>query len=189
MDPSVRPSGSLRMTEADKTCPRHFFLAVSHFVPYKRLDLVIEAFNSLERRLVVIGSGPLASQYQELRKNDQISFWGGVSDEELRKAYSGARALIFPTEEDFGIVPLEAQACGTPVIAFRKGGALETVKSGVFFDEQTPEAIREAVLRFEGQRFNPKEVSGKVQEFGRKFFLMNMKKTIETHYAQKVKPA
>ncbi|MFA5158901.1 MAG: glycosyltransferase [Candidatus Omnitrophota bacterium] len=165
----------------------NFFLAVSHFVPYKRLDLVIEAFNSLERRLVVIGSGPLADPYQKLRKNDQISFWGGVSDEELRKAYSGARALIFPTEEDFGIVPLEAQACGAPVIAFRKGGALETVKSGVFFDEQTPEAIREAVLRFEHQTFDPNEVSGKVQGFGRKHFLKNMNKVIDTHYTLKAR--
>ena len=163
----------------------NFFLAVSHFVPYKRLDLVIEAFNGLEQQLVVIGSGPLISQYQKLRKNDRISFWGGVNDEELRKAYSGARALVFPTEEDFGIVPLEAQACGTPVIAFRKGGALETVKSGVFFDEQTPEAIREAVLRFVHQIFDPKEVSEKVQGFGRRHFLENMKKVINTHYTLK----
>jgi glycosyltransferase involved in cell wall biosynthesis len=161
---------------------RNFYLAVSHFVPYKRLDVVIEAFNGLERQLVVIGSGPLASRYQKLRTSDNISFWGGVSDEELRKAYREARALIFPTEEDFGIVPLEAQACGTPVIAYRKGGALETVQSGVFFDAQTPESIREAVLRFEHQTFNPKEVSEKVQPFGRKYFLENMKKTIDSHY-------
>jgi len=165
----------------------NFFLAVSHFVPYKRLDIVIEAFNSLERRLVVIGSGPLATSYQKLRKNEQISFWGGVSDEALRKTYSEARALIFPTEEDFGIVPLEAQACGTPVIAFRRGGALETVKSGVFFDEQTPEAVREAVLRFEELNFSSKEVSEKVQGFGRKYFLENMKKAIESHFTPKVK--
>jgi glycosyltransferase involved in cell wall biosynthesis len=185
-DPSVCSAGSLRMTEADKTGPSHFFLAVSHFVPYKRLDLVIEAFNRLERRLVIIGSGPLAAQYQKLRKNDQIFFWGGVSDEELRQTYSEARALIFPTEEDFGIVPLEAQACGAPVIAFRRGGALETVKSGVFFDEQTPEAIREAVLRFEGQKFDPKEVSAKVQGFGRRYFLLNMKKVVEAHFMKTV---
>ncbi|MFH1208534.1 MAG: glycosyltransferase [Candidatus Omnitrophota bacterium] len=186
---SADPSHSLRMIEANKACPSHFFLAVSHFVPYKRLDLVIEAFNGLERRLVVIGSGPLAPQYQKLRKNDRIYFWGAVSDDELRKAYSEARALVFPTEEDFGIVPLEAQACGTPVIAFRKGGALETVKSGVFFDEQTPEAIREAVLRLESQSFDRGEVSRKVQGFGRKHFLRTMKKTIDEHYASKVVPA
>ena len=131
------------------------------------------------------GSGPLAARYQKLRKNDQISFWGSVSDEELRKAYSGARALVFPTEEDFGIVLLEAQACGAPVIAFRKGGALETVQSGVFFDEQTPEAIRDAVLRIERQTFDPREVSAKVQGFGRKYFLENIKKTIGSYYASR----
>jgi glycosyltransferase involved in cell wall biosynthesis len=112
-----------------------------------------------------------------------------VSDDELRKAYSETKALVFPTEEDFGIVPLEAQACGAPVIAFRKGGALETVKSGVFFDEQTPDAIREAVLHLEGQHFDREEVARKVQGFGRKYFLGSMKKTIEEHYANKVVPS
>ncbi len=162
-----------------------YYLAVSHFVPYKRLDLVIEAFNGLDRRLVVIGSGPLASQYQKLRKSEQISFLGGVSDEELREAYAVSRALIFPTEEDFGIVPLEAQSCGAPVIAFRKGGALETVKSGVFFDSQTPEAIREAVLRFEGQSFDRGEVARKVQGFGRDHFLQSMKEAVMDHFEKK----
>lgn len=159
-----------------------YYLGVSHFVPYKRLDLVIEAFNELDRELVIIGSGPLAAHYQKLRKSGRIHFCGGVSDEELRKAYSGARALIFPAEEDFGIVPLEAQACGAPVIAFRKGGALETVKSGVFFDEQTPEAVREAVLRFEHQNFDRKQVSEKVQPLGRDFFLQKMKETINGYF-------
>ncbi|HOW87933.1 MAG TPA: glycosyltransferase [Candidatus Omnitrophota bacterium] len=165
----------------------NFYLAVSHFVPYKRLELVIEAFNKLARKLVVIGSGPLATQYQKLRTSDLISFWGSVSDEELRKAYGGAKALVFPTEEDFGIVPLEAQACGTPVIAFRRGGALETVQSGVFFDEQTPEAVREAVLRFESQHFERDEVSKKVQRFGRDRFLENMKNIVANNYLKQTK--
>ena len=164
------------------TGPReNYFLAVSHFVPYKRLDLVIEAFNSMDRKLVIIGTGPLEAKYKELRKSGQIFFWGGVNDQELRDAYAGARALIFPTEEDFGIVPLEAQACGTPVIAFRKGGALETVQSGVFFDAQTPEAIREAVVQFEQRKDDPAEVSAKVQRFGRDHFLENMRFTIMQH--------
>lgn len=168
---------------------RNYYLAVSHFVPYKRIDLVIEAFNHLDRQLIVIGSGPLEAQYQKLRKNKQISFWGGVNDEELRKAYAGAKALIFPAEEDFGIVPLEAQACGTPVIAFRKGGALETVRSGVFFDEQTPASVQEAVLRFEAQHFDFNDVSRKVQAFGKLHFLENLKRTIEDHYQKKEMPA
>lgn len=159
---------------------KNFFLAVSHFVPYKRIDLVIKAFNRLDQQLVIIGSGPLAAQYQKLRTSDRIAFRGGVNNEELCKAYSEARALVFPAEEDFGIVPIEAQACGTPVIAFGKGGALETVKNGVFFDEQSPEAICDAVLRFEKLHFDPKEVSDKIQEFGRKYFLVNMKKALET---------
>lgn len=171
------------------TPPENFFLAVSHFVPYKRLDLVIEAFNRLDRRLIVIGSGPLASQYRTLRKSEKITFAGSVSNEELRKAYSGAVALIFPTEEDFGIVPLEAQACGAPVIAFRKGGALETVKSGEFFDEQTPEAICAAVTRFEIQSIDREAVSQKVQGFGREHFLENMKKAVENHFVKRVDPS
>jgi len=163
----------------------NYFLAVSHFVPYKRLDLVIEAFNTLDRKLVIIGSGPLESKYKGLRKSDRIFFWGGVSDQELRDAYAGAKALIFPTEEDFGIVPLEAQACGTPVIAFRKGGALETVQSGIFFDAQTPGAVREAVMRFEAQSYDPGEVAAKVQRFGRDHFLENMRTTVAQHLTSK----
>ncbi|HOW58872.1 MAG TPA: glycosyltransferase [Candidatus Omnitrophota bacterium] len=162
----------------------NYYLAVSHFVPYKRIDVVIKAFNTLERKLLIVGSGPLESRYKELRKSNQIFFLGGISDQALRKAYSGAKALIFPAEEDFGIVPLESQVCGTPVIAFRKGGALETVKSGVFFDEQTPEAVREAVIRFEAESFDSAEVSKKVQVFSRRHFLDNMRQTIENYYKQ-----
>ncbi len=156
----------------------NYFLAVSHFVPYKRLDVVIEAFNALDRKLVVIGSGPLESHYRKLSQSAQISFRGSVSDQELRDAYACARALIFPAEEDFGIVPLEAQACGTPVIAFGRGGALETVRSGVFFDAQTPEAVREAVARFEREHYVSEEVSRKVQRFGRGQFLENMRAAV-----------
>ena len=165
----------------------NYYLAVSHFVPYKRIDLVIEAFNQLARKLVVVGSGPLEMRYKELRTSDQIYFLGGISDEDLRKTYAGAKALIFPAEEDFGIVPLEAQACGAPVIAFRKGGAFETVKSGIFFDVQTAEAIRDAVIRFEALKFDSTEVSQKVQSFGRGSFLKNMKQTIDTCYSQRTR--
>jgi glycosyltransferase involved in cell wall biosynthesis len=164
---------------------QNYYLAVSHFVPYKRIDVVIEAFNKLDRKLIVVGSGPLESRYKELRKSDQIVFLGGIHDEELRKVFSGAKALIFPAEEDFGIVPLEAQACGTPVIAYKKGGALETVKSGLFFEEQTPEAVQEAVRCFEKECFDPIDVSKKVQMFGRKYFLENMNRVIGNYYSQK----
>lgn len=152
-----------------------FYLAVSHFVPYKRLDIVIKAFNELDRPLVIIGSGPLETQYRQLARKPRISFLGSASDADLRETYQKAKALIFPAEEDFGIVPLEAQACGTPVVAFGCGGALETVKSGVFFDEQTPEAVKEAVLKFETMHFNQKDVASRVQAFGRQAFLVSIR--------------
>lgn len=132
-----------------------FYLIVSALTPYKRIDVAIEAFNGLERKLWIAGEGPLRSRYERLVRTGNIRFLGRVSAEELRQLYREARAVIFPQEEDFGIVPLEAQASGTPVIAFAKGGALESVKDGVFFCEQTPEAIRQAVLQFEAKQFDP----------------------------------
>ncbi len=152
-----------------------FYLAVSHFVPYKRLDIVIRAFNELDRPLVIIGSGPLEAQYRQLAQNPRISFGGNASDAVLRETYQKAKALIFPAEEDFGIVPLEAQACGTPVIAFGRGGALETVKSGVFFDAQTPEAVRDVVIKFEKTNFVRKDVAARVQGFRRQAFLESIR--------------
>lgn len=148
----------------------NYYLVVSAFVPYKRVDLVIEAFNSLDRDLWIVGSGPLASYYKELVKSPRIRFLGPISDEELQKVYAGAKALLFPTEEDFGIVPLEAQACGTPVIAFRKGGALESVKSGLFFAEQTAASIIAAVKEFEQKKFDPAEVASKINSFAKPRF-------------------
>ena len=147
-----------------------YYLAVSHFVPYKRLDLVIEAFNALDRKLFVVGSGPLEGRYKQLRKSGKIFFLGSVNDAELRTLYSAARAVIFPAEEDYGIVPVEAQACGTPVIAFGKGGSLETVKSGIFFDAQTVEAVKNAVARFETHTFDAVLVRSRVEGFGKKEF-------------------
>ncbi len=150
--------------------PGDYYLVVSAFVPYKRVDLVIEAFNELDRQLLIVGSGPLASAYQKMRKSGKISFLGSVSGERLHELYARAKALIFPTFEDFGIVPVEAQACGTPVIAFRKGGALESVKSGVFFDAQTPESLREAVYAFEKESYDRKETARQMAEFDKEKF-------------------
>lgn len=155
------------MPDAEK---KDYYLVVSAFVPYKRIDLVIEAFNELDRALCIVGKGPLAKQYQMQRTNNRIMFLGSVPDQELRKLHNEARALIFPTEEDFGIVPLEAQACGTPVIALEKGGALESVKSGVFFQEQNADSLRKAVLRFEKMDFDRLETSEKIQDFNKDHF-------------------
>lgn len=150
--------------------PKDYYLVISAFVPYKRVDLVIEAFNQLDRTLLIVGKGPLENEYQKIRRNTRIRFLGSVPDGELRTLLNSARALIFPTEEDFGIVPLEAQACGCPVIALEKGGALESVKTGLFFKDQTADSLCKAVLSFEKMTFERAETSNKIQGFSKESF-------------------
>ncbi len=162
-----------------------YYLVVSAFVPYKRVDLVIETFNTLERDLLIAGSGPLREHYETLLRNPRIKFLGSVTDDALTSLYAKARALIFPTDEDFGIVPLEAQSCGTPVIAFGKGGALESVKTGVFFESQTTESLREAILKFEKNVYNRQEVSRKVQSFSRPRFQSEIKHALARYLKEK----
>lgn len=140
-----------------KRDPQNFYLFFGQLTAYKRADLAIEAFNRLGLRLVVAGSGDeldflknLASQISH--PESRIEFLGRVSDEERDELYSQAKALIFPGVEDFGMVPVEAQAAGCPVIAFGQGGALETVidgQTGIFFNEQTIDSLCDAVETFQ----------------------------------------
>ena len=134
-----------------------YYLALSAMVPYKRIDLAVEAFNLNGRRLIVAGEGPEYDRLKQKAKHN-IEFVSAPDDQLINQLYAGCRALIFPGEEDFGIVPVEAQACGKPVIAFAGGGALETVvvnsknnarNTGVLFDIQTPDCLDKAVERFE----------------------------------------
>jgi glycosyltransferase involved in cell wall biosynthesis len=133
-----------------------FYLAVGRLVHYKRFDLAIEACNQLKRRLKIIGTGPGLRRLKRIA-GPNVEFLGFVSDVQKKEMLSRCRALLFPGEEDFGIVPLEAQACGRPVIAFGGGGALETVigmednssPTGVFFYESTPQSLAGAIQRFE----------------------------------------
>ena len=136
-----------------------FYLCVSALVPYKRIDLAVEACSKLGRRLVVIGNGPEASRLRRLA-GPTVEIKGWCSDETIRDQMRRCRALLFPGNEDFGIVPVEAQACGSPVIAYHDGGARETVLdasggetgTGWFFGEQSPEALTESMLRFESEQ-------------------------------------
>lgn len=139
-----------------------YYLTASRMVPYKKMKLIVEAFNAMpERHLVVIGAGP---EYEKTAAiaGPNVEMLGYQPDAVLREKMQHAKAFVFAAEEDFGITPVEAQACGTPVIAYGRGGALETVcglgnkagkaPTGVFFPEQTVEAIRAAVERFEAHR-------------------------------------
>ena len=136
----------------------NFYVTVSRLVPYKRVGLIVEAFNRMpDKRLVVIGDGPNFKSIRALAGRN-VSMMGFQGFEAMRHYLQRARAFVFAAEEDFGIAMVEAQACGTPVIAFDKGGALEIIASdqpeptGAFFQEQTPEAIIEAIQLFERNR-------------------------------------
>jgi len=136
-----------------RTAPEDFYLVVTELVGYKRTDLAVEACKRLGRRLVVIGDGPQMRRLRELA-GPTIELMGYQDDPVVRDHMSRCRALLFCGEEDFGLVPVEVQSCGRPVIAYARGGACETVldgNTGLFFQEQTPKAVVEAIERYERQ--------------------------------------
>jgi len=144
-----------------------YFITVSRLISHKRIDLAIEACNRLKLPLMVVGDGPEREKLEEMA-GDTIRFTGSVSDLELKRLYQGAKALLFPSHEDFGIVPLEAQACGIPVIAFGRGGVLETVlegKTGFFFQEQTADSLCNAMVKMSDGNFSPVEIRKWVSRF------------------------
>ncbi len=156
--------------EKDKR--KDYFLLVSAMVPYKRVDLAIKTFNTNGLPLKVVGDGPDLRKLKRIAK-DNIEFLGRVNNSELKILYSEAKALIFPAEEDFGIIPVEAQACGVPVIAYRRGGALETIvegETGLFFDKQTEEALSSAIDKFLNKRFNSGLIRKNSLQFSRENF-------------------
>jgi len=151
---------------------RDYFLVVSRLVPYKKVDLAIVAFNKLKLPLVIVGTGTEMKKYHKLA-SPNITFVGSVDDRRLTQYYRHAKAVIFPQVEDFGLVPLEAQACGTPVIAYAKGGALETVvhqKTGYLFKEQTVESLVLAINEFQKISFSPKICQENANRFNYSLF-------------------
>jgi glycosyltransferase involved in cell wall biosynthesis len=151
-----------------------YYLSVGRLTTPKRVDLLIEACNLLQRRLVIVGMG---REMQRLKRmsGKTIEFRGRVSDEERSSLYARCRAFLFAPNEDFGIVPVEAQAYGRPVIAYGRGGSLETVVesvTGIFFEEQTAQSLADAILRFEAieSSFDPHVIQRNAQRFGREVF-------------------
>ncbi len=168
------------------TTSEDFYLIVSALVPYKRVDLAVEAFNASGKKLIIAGTGPETPKLKAMAKSN-IEFLGWQTDEQLAQLYARCRALIFPGVEDFGIVPLEAQASGKPVIAFSQGGALETIvadKTGVFFDEQTPASLQSAVERSALIKFNPAEIRQHALRFSRSNFKQNIQESIQAKVRQ-----
>jgi glycosyltransferase involved in cell wall biosynthesis len=203
------PVDTVFFTPGDTT--DDYYLMVTALVPYKGVELAMQAFNSLRRPLKIIGSGPLAGKLKAMA-GPQVELLGWRSNEELRRYYAACRAVIFPALEDFGIVPLEANAAGRPVIALGQGGALETVlpanaldnpavlhpavgtqymPTGVFFPQRTPDALQAAVRFFEAHEtlFHAADLRRHAQQFDRSVFAQRIQQFLTTALAAQRHPA
>jgi glycosyltransferase involved in cell wall biosynthesis len=164
-----------------------FYLMAGELVSYKRPDLAVQAFNEMGLKLVVIGGGEMLEEIRRLA-GPTVTVLGAQPFDVLKKHYAGCRALIFPGEEDFGMVPVEAMASGRPVVAFGRGGATETVArdiSGVFFAEQSVEGISAAVRSLATIEINPEKIAAHATQFGRDQFFRKMRAHIDGLLAEK----
>lgn len=163
---------------------RDKYLIVSRLVPYKKVDLAIRVFNKLKKPLIIVGTGSEENRLKRLAHKN-IVFLGSVNDSDLIKLYQDAKAIIFPQEEDFGLVPIEAQACGTPVIAFGKAGALETIisgETGVFFNQQTVSSLQQAVIKFEKLKFDPQICQNNAKKFSENTFTHQFRSLVNNQW-------
>lgn len=171
----VYPFADTAFYTPDGISDKGYYLCVSRLVEYKRIDLAVKAFSELDLPLVIIGEGRELASLKAIAKPN-VKFTGRLSNDEIRDYYRGCKAFLFPGEEDFGITPVEAQSCGKPVIAFGRGGALETViegKTGIFFEEQSVQSLKDAVKRFEKMTFDTNEIRKNAERFSENEFAKN----------------
>jgi glycosyltransferase involved in cell wall biosynthesis len=165
----------------DSTPPGRHFLIVSALVPYKRIDVAIEACRRVGAKLRIAGDGPDRDRLEQVA-DGQVEFVGHVSDDQIRGEYRRALAVLLPGEEDFGIVPVEAQACGRPVVALARGGALETIadrETGIFFDDVTPASMAAALDAVAAAQFEPERLRANAERFSRERHVEQMHAVIE----------
>ncbi len=174
-------------TSNSQPVTRNYYLIVSTLVPYKQIDIAIKACNALEVPLIIAGEGPERKQLEKIA-GSTVKFLGYVPDEEIKELYVNAKATLFPGREDFGLVPVESMACGTPVIAQRSGGALETIiegKTGTFFDEPTAASLQKVLQNFDAKDFLAADCKKRAEEFSRARFEKKMQKVIH-EFAQEI---
>lgn len=161
-----------------------YYLAVGRLIPYKKFDLIVETFNKLKKPLKVVGIGPDFEKLK-LMAGETVEILGSVDNETLASLYANCKAFIFPQIEDAGIVPLEAMAAGRPVIALNKGGSLDSMKDGVtglFFKDQTVEALSQAMMDFEHRTFDPSVIRKHAEEFDTALFKQRVKAFIDSKW-------
>lgn len=161
-----------------------FYLIVSRLIPYKRIDLAVEAFNQIGAKLYVVGGGPDLERLRGMAKSN-VQFLGRLEDEEVAKLMSQCRAFIFPGEEDFGITPLEVNAAGRPVIAYKGGGALDTIRpplNGVYFEQPNAASLADAVRQCESMTWNPELIRAHAEKFNVDRFKSEFDQHLQTKY-------
>jgi glycosyltransferase involved in cell wall biosynthesis len=177
----VYPPADTAFYHPDTTRPGGHFLIVSALVPYKRIDLAIDAASRLGAPLRIVGTGPERERL-ERRAGPTVEFLGGLSDVAIRDEYRRAAAVLMPGEEDFGIVPVEAQACARPVVALARGGAVDTVvdgETGILFREPTVDSLVAALERVTRARFDPDRIRRHAERFSRERYLDDMRAIVD----------
>lgn len=179
----VNPSKGINPIE------KPYYLLVSRLVPYKKIDLAIRAFNNLPHKLIIIGRGSEEKYLKSISKDNIQFITDNLTDTELIGYYQNCVALIFPGVEDFGLTPLEAMACGKPVIAYREGGVLESVIEGVtgeFFSPQTPKALEEVIKEFNSDKYLAENCRKQAEKFSKQIFQENFLNIVEKLYKRRI---
>lgn len=180
---NMEPENSMSCATSFALCEKDYFVVVSRLSPYKKVDLVVEAFNKLGLPLIVIGQGEQEKYLRKIAK-ENVKILGWQESDTTQQYVKNAAAFIFPCVDDFGIAPVEAMSCGVPVIAYRQGGALETVAEGItgeFFDAQTMEVLADGVRRFmlNKDKYDKNVIREKAQEFSKERFEKEMRNVID----------
>lgn len=183
MDASIIfPPVEISRFSIDEENAEDYFLVVSRLVSYKKIDLAVEACTRLGKRLLVVGDGPDRQRLEQLA-GDTVTFLGRRSDEEVVRYMQRCKALIFPGIEDFGITPLEVNACGRPIIAYHEGGALDTVvaeKTGLFFEEQSVDSLSAVMRSFDQYEWNPESIRQHAEKFSEDIFITRLQSSIDS---------